>query len=71
MTVRNNKRLIRINDSELYDDLFDERRVNQIKQYMTVEIGYPTVQQKSAIQTQDHVWKIGDRYYKLAHKHPR
>lgn len=69
MPIRNNKRIIRINDNELYDEIFDERRVKQIRQFMTTEIGYPTTAQKMSIEATSHTWKLGDRYYKLSHKY--
>lgn len=69
MPTRDNKRIIRINDDEMYDDFFQERRIKQIRQFMTNEIGYPTTAQKMSLETANHVWKIGDRFYKLSYKY--
>jgi nucleoid-associated protein YgaU len=68
MPVRNNKRTIRINDNELYEEIFEGRSVKFIRQYLTMEINYPTPDQQMALQSVSHVWAIGDRFYKLAHE---
>ena len=68
MPIRNNKRIIRINDDSLYDEFFEERKIKQVRQYLTNTMGYPTVAQRASLQTRSHTWKIGDRYYKLAHE---
>lgn len=68
MPIRYNKKIVRINDSEFYEEFFEERKVNSIRQYLTSEMGYPTVRQQSSIQTSNYIWKTGDRYYKLAHE---
>jgi hypothetical protein len=69
MPTRDNKRIIRINDDEMYDEIFEERDVKQIRQYMTAEIGYPTTAQKLSLNSVNHIWKLGDRFYKLSYEH--
>ena len=68
MPTRNNKRIIRINDSDFYDELMEERGLKHIRQYLTETMGYPTTAQKMQFNTTNHVWKIGDRFYKLANE---
>ena len=66
MTSRyDNRRIIR-NDSENYDNIFEDRGVNSIAQYNTGPLRYPTVNQIKTLTRVQHVWKVGDRYYKLA-----
>ena len=42
------------------------RNVNQIRQFRTAELSYPTPDQIRELNVLTHVWKSGDRYYKLA-----
>ena len=66
MTSRyDNRRLIK-NDLEEYENFFEERDINYIVQYNTKSLRYPTVNQISSLTRVQHVWKVGDRYYKLA-----
>ena len=66
MTSRyDNRRLIR-NDLEEYENFFEERDINYIVQYNTRSLRYPTVDQIRNLTRVQHVWKVGDRYYKLA-----
>jgi len=53
----------------MYQDIFDPRGVNFIKHYNTPRMTYPTLEQNKSISTLRHIWKFGDRYYKLAHEH--
>jgi hypothetical protein len=54
------------NDSERYQDMFNVRNVKYINQYSTPEFEYPDVDNYDRIETIEHVWSIGDRFYKLA-----
>jgi len=40
-----------------------------IEQYETVMLKYPTVSERAKLITNTHIWKYGDRYYKLAHQY--
>jgi hypothetical protein len=62
-------RTIVFNSNEFYDEVFREREVNGIKQYTTPQLKHPTQEQISSLRTIGHVWKTGDRFYKLAHDH--
>ena len=57
------------NKAELYDGFFQERSVNFIRQYKSGTMSHPTVEQRASLQKARHVWRLGDRLYKLAHKH--
>ena len=66
MTSRyDNRRLIK-NDLEEYEAFFEERGINYIVQYNPRSLKYPTVDQIKNLTRVQHVWKVGDRYYKLA-----
>ncbi len=58
-----------INDSELYENLFYDRRVNFIKQYRTYTMHHIDATENNSLTVINHNWKLGDRFYKLAYKH--
>jgi nucleoid-associated protein YgaU len=58
-----------INKKDLYQNLLDRRDVKHIKQYESVKYKYPTQEQINSLSIISHVWKRGDRLYKLAYKH--
>jgi len=57
------------NQDELYDSVFAEREVEGIQQYTTPRLKHITKKQVASLTAVSHVWKMGDRYYKLAHDH--
>tara|TARA_R100000664_G_C2633772_1_gene62055 strand:- start:168 stop:506 length:339 start_codon:yes stop_codon:yes gene_type:complete len=63
---RNRTKLIYINRNSLYDDLLLRKELGAIQQYNTTLIQNLT--NKTNIVPVKHVWKTGDRYYKLAQK---
>ena len=69
MSSRYNNAVPFINNNELYEDAFEDRDVNFIEQYRTGMLTHPTVDQRARIQSVQHVWKLGDRLFKLAQKH--
>lgn len=58
-----------VNRDELYEGAFQERNVNYIRQFRTGRLRQPTVTQRASLQMIRHVWGLGDRLYKLAHKY--
>lgn len=58
-----------INDEEIYDEFFKERGVSYIRQYRTGVLRSPTVEERASLQRIRHVWKLGDRLSRLAHKY--
>ena len=58
-----------LNKSELYENLFFDRRVNFIEQYRTYTMHHIDATENSTLSTISHTWKLGDRFYKLAYKH--
>ncbi len=67
--ARYNKTPILINDSEYYKSLLKTRDTKRIQQYATPILENPTVEQRAAIAKTTHIWKYGDRFYKLAHQY--
>lgn len=57
------------NRSELYEELFEERGVKQIRQYRTGMMRYPTESERASLQRIQYVWKLGDRLSRLAHQY--
>tara|TARA_R100000234_G_C5003645_1_gene181525 strand:+ start:4454 stop:4792 length:339 start_codon:yes stop_codon:yes gene_type:complete len=58
-----------INNSSFYEEFFKERGVKYIKQFKTGRLKHPTVEEMASLERVRHVWTVGDRYYKLAHKY--
>jgi len=68
MISRYDNRRIALNNSENYKQLFKNRNIKSINQFVTANINPLTIEQALDLNFQTHVWKLGDRYYKLAHK---
>ena len=58
-----------INNRELYKEFFDERGVNYIRQFRTGKLRHPSIEEIATLERVSHVWKVGDRFYKLAHQY--
>ena len=69
MAYRYSDRSIMINKNQAYRKILKDRGLKQITQFDTAEFGYPTSTQMQQLTSIPHVWKMGDKYYKLAHKH--
>ena len=57
------------NDSELYKEMAEERDVNYFRHHETARLRYPTAKEISEMNIVDHVWKSGDKFYKLAQEY--
>ena len=66
MTSRYDDKIPYINDSERYGDIFEDKGVKFIEQYSTPELSHPNYKQIMQLKRISHVWKLGDRFYKLA-----
>ena len=69
MANRYERRRIRRNGNRLYEEFFRERRIKFINQYLTPNMKHPTTAQVRTLERRGHIWKRGDRFYKLAHKY--
>jgi nucleoid-associated protein YgaU len=63
-----NRRVGRLK-KELYSEMLEERDVRYIDAYETPNFTYPTPENLRELVIKDHIWKKGDRYFKLAHEH--
>jgi nucleoid-associated protein YgaU len=68
MSRYSSRRLLK-NNLEEYEEFFDDRGVKQITHFGTGVLKYPSVAQVRRLQNVQHIWKTGDRYYKLAAEH--
>ena len=66
MPSRYDNRKTAINNSEMYKKQFENRGVKFVRQYKTANISYPTLQERSFLDSPTRVWTVGDRFYKLA-----
>ena len=66
MPTRYDYRTIFYNENELYDKIFEERHVKGIRHYDSPDFDFPTQAEIGRLTNKTHVWKTGDRYYKLA-----
>ncbi len=58
------------NSSEYYRKLRQERNnLKNIRQYETPILRHPTISERIDIESTQHVWTVGDKYYKLAAKY--
>jgi len=69
MTSRYDNRSERATFEETYREILKKRNVKTINQYTTPVLKYPTASEMRNLQIFNHVWKIGDRFYKLADKY--
>ena len=63
------KRRIFNNNNELYHEMAEERDVNKFRQYETPNFKYPNSKEMRQLGFIRHIWKSGDRFFKLASEH--
>jgi nucleoid-associated protein YgaU len=66
---RFSRRKIYNNRLELYEQLAEERDTKYFRQFETPRLRYPTAKEISEFSIRKHVWKSGDKFYKLAHEY--
>ena len=69
MVSRYDAREMFANASEEYDELFGKRNTKSILQYNTANLSHPTADEIVNLNTVNHVWKEGDRFWKLASRY--
>ena len=68
--MRNMQRKKFRNNSETYKKSLEERGYpGGIIHYSTAMLRHPSIPEMAKLKRQQHVWSIGDRYYKLAHEY--
>jgi len=74
MTSRYDNRTVFRNDDEHYKNFFEKRNVPLIRHYETARLLIPSPDQINSLSVVQHIWTVGDRYYKLAadyYKNPK
>ncbi len=66
MANRYDDRAVYRNNNDVYESILDARDVKFIRQYGSPHFRYPSSAQMAELQTLQHIWKTGDRYFKLA-----
>jgi nucleoid-associated protein YgaU len=69
MSSRYDDKTPRINNSDGYQQVFEDRGVKFIKHYSTPELKHAHFKQIAELSHYHHVWKLGDKLYKLASIH--
>lgn len=69
MASRYKTRKTATNNSPQYSSIFENRGVSKIRQFMTGKFTYPTSEQIKTLSLKNHLWKTGDRFYKLAYQY--
>lgn len=65
---RNSNRSKAVNKNPQYEDIFEERNVNQIEQYRTKKLRYPSRKQIDNLTLHKYYWQSNDDYYKVSEK---
>ena len=69
MSNRYKRRRLFKNTLPTYREQRQARGIRLINHFSTPHMKYPDPAQLRKISAINHVWGLGDRYYKLAHKH--
>jgi hypothetical protein len=65
-TTRRKERFIFSNDTDLYEDILARKRIRAIRQLSTLQLSPLRPNSENKLQEATHVWKTGDRYFKLS-----
>jgi len=57
------------NLTDKYKRSLEKRGLKKIDQYAIAKLTHPTAKQISSLNMIGHTWRVGDRFYKLAHEH--
>ena len=57
------------NQEKIFEETFRKRGLPLVRHYETPIMGHPTPQEHREIDSRSHVWRTGDRFFKLAHKY--
>ena len=67
--MRYEDRTMLMNNAAIYKNYLKQRNVKSIKQYATPYFVAPTDEELEKLNIINHIWKLGDRYYKLSYEH--
>jgi len=57
-----------VNRNEFYEEFLQKRGLSRVKQYATPKLPPLTKKIRRKFVSSRHVWKMGDKYYKLANQ---
>ena len=57
------------NRSKTYEKILEEKGLKRITQYPTPKLKHLDAREIRKLNRVGHIWKVGDRFYKLAYKH--
>ena len=57
------------NDIDFYKELRERRGIKRIEHFTTPILSHPNVAERARLRTSSHIWKYGDRLYKLANQY--
>lgn len=60
------KKNLTINNSNIYQDIFEKRNVKQIVHYTYPRTTPISIDDAASLDFQTHIWKLGDRLHKLS-----
>tara|TARA_R110002124_G_scaffold275886_3_gene446507 strand:- start:149 stop:490 length:342 start_codon:yes stop_codon:yes gene_type:complete len=69
MSSRYAGRKIVRNVSKIYEKMINKKGVQHIDQYKTPRLKHPAAAERATLTRVKHVWKVGDRYWKLSSEH--
>jgi len=69
MISRYDTRIVFLNAREEYEAKLEKRNTKFISQFKTANLTHPTVKEISNLNIINHIWKEGDRYWKLGAKY--
>jgi len=69
MGIRYNNSQLIVNDEDVYEEFREARNTKNITQYATPQMPHLSVSQRLSITRFPHIWKAGDRYWKLSSKY--
>ena len=69
MAKRNRNRTKIVNVAPQYHEALQSRKIKSFYQYTTPIFGKITPKQRASLTRQTHIWKVGDKFFKLANEH--
>lgn len=68
MTSRYDNRSIGLNKTKQYKEFFLDRNVKFVRHFFSPNLKHPTEEEIANLDIFSHEWRVGDRYFKLAHE---
>lgn len=63
---RDDLRQVLNNSQRIYKNIFEGRNIPFVNQYVTKNLRYPTSVDMRKLDISQHMWTVGDRYWKLS-----